>query len=424
MARTKPHSVAQSIVFTPHPASDLAIKALSLGNEFQIVKLAANGLEAAVPAVALLARTSWINKNQMTLRKLFVLQPTLTVIAVGDEKLVHDEDRRMFTVPVSWGSTKAAQTSYAETVQSLLFDCRRKLEVNTLSLLLELDDFSRPFLELIKQEFEARNSFLLLSERSPDTNGFQSLGHDLYFRSCNPCDFEITLQHLDRAKKEKKGYHVFPILDERFPEQKLWIGLETEPKAKVTFAAMEQTIAPLRGHLVNVLKLQGSHSKNMIDDLTGLYNQRYLHTVLEREIGRARRQKNAFALLFLDVDRFKLVNDTKGHWTGSKTLSALAGVLKSLVRTSDYCFRYGGDEFVIVLSATDQDQAGLTAERIRQKVEMTEFDVDGLQLKITVSIGVALYPNHADSAKEIVKLADQAMYYSKRNRNSIHITGT
>jgi diguanylate cyclase (GGDEF)-like protein len=162
-------------------------------------------------------------------------------------------------------------------------------------------------------------------------------------------------------------------------------------------------------------------AKNLsyLDELTGLYNQRYLPMVLEHEIERARREGSQFSLLFLDIDYFKMVNDGRGHWTGSKLLVELGQLLKQHVRACDYAFRYGGDEFIVLLGSSNAENSKKVAERIRKAVEEHTFQAEGQDLKLTVSIGLASYPEHAQSAAGLIQLADQAMYYGKRKSRNI-----
>lgn len=162
-------------------------------------------------------------------------------------------------------------------------------------------------------------------------------------------------------------------------------------------------------------------AKNLsyVDEVTGLHNQRYLPMVLEHEIQRAKRENSKFSLLFLDIDYFKLVNDGRGHWVGSKLLIAVGQILKECVRSCDYTFRYGGDEFIVVLGQADLDGARIVAERIRQAVEQRTFQVEGHALNLTVSIGIASYPQHAQSVPDLIQIADQAMYDGKRKSRNI-----
>lgn len=157
------------------------------------------------------------------------------------------------------------------------------------------------------------------------------------------------------------------------------------------------------------------------DSLTDLYNQKFLNEVLERKIEEHRRYKTPFSILFIDVDFFKTVNDSQGHVIGSQVLVELGSLISESIRGSDYAFRYGGDEFIILLGHTEGDNAHLVAERVRQKVEARTFNVKDQSVNITVSIGLASYPKHAKSAQEIIQIADEAMYYGKnQSRNVVY----
>lgn len=154
------------------------------------------------------------------------------------------------------------------------------------------------------------------------------------------------------------------------------------------------------------------------DDLTELHNARFLKQVLDRETNRE--DEAPFAVVFLDLDHFKEVNDTRGHLEGSRVLVELARVLRSCVRASDVCTRYGGDEFCVVLPRTDKDSAMRVAERIRAGIAEHRFlaSTDN-PLRLTASVGVALFPEHGSTRDELLLLADQAMYRGKKSSRDV-----
>ncbi|GEJ56435.1 GGDEF domain-containing response regulator [Anaeromyxobacter diazotrophicus] len=181
--------------------------------------------------------------------------------------------------------------------------------------------------------------------------------------------------------------------------------------------------ALLCSHLALALRTLG-HLKQVehlayLDDLTHLYNTRFLDLVLDREVQASR----AFAVLFLDLDRFKAVNDQFGHLVGSKLLVEVGRVLKSSVRDEDVVVRYGGDEYVAVLMGVDSGGALKVAERIRRSIEDHVFlSREGARVRVTASIGLASFPEHARSKAEVLDLADRAMYRGKRStRNVVYI---
>lgn len=180
--------------------------------------------------------------------------------------------------------------------------------------------------------------------------------------------------------------------------------------------------AELQRHLSFSVEFSRVQGKTFIDDLTQLYNSRYLKVALDNEMKRADRKEAPFTILFMDVDHFKQVNDNFGHTVGSQSLMQIGQILHKFVRGSDFAFRYGGDEFVIVLAETTKEKAQTVAERLRKKIEQTVFNIDGLQIRMTVSIGLASYPEHARNSHDVIRMADEAMYQGKRlSRNIVYL---
>src|SRR3972149_216552 len=161
---------------------------------------------------------------------------------------------------------------------------------------------------------------------------------------------------------------------------------------------------------------------SVTDDLTKLFNQRYLHRTIEMEVQRALRYQTSVALIFMDIDYFKDVNDNYGHLVGSKVLVEMGQLLIKNLRIVDIVVRYGGDEFVMILPHTPPIAAAQVAERIRKAVERNVFlKEEGYSLKITASFGVASCPESAKSKEELISLADEAMYKVKyRTRNGVY----
>ncbi len=152
------------------------------------------------------------------------------------------------------------------------------------------------------------------------------------------------------------------------------------------------------------------------DDCTGLYNARHLYKTLEAEVYRSARFSYEFSVLFLDLDHFKNVNDTHGHLVGSRLLAEIGYMIKSHLRLIDYAFRYGGDEFVVLLPQTGKDSAMVVARRLRDVFRGSKFLKDqGLNINVRVSMGVATYPEDAKSAHEIIRQADEMMYSVKNS---------
>lgn len=192
-----------------------------------------------------------------------------------------------------------------------------------------------------------------------------------------------------------------------------------------TLRFLNRTVSNVSRHLGFAFEHWRVQSQNYCDDLTGLYNQKFLSQVIENEIGRSTRKSSSFCVLFMDIDRFKAINDMNGHWIGSKLLAEVGQILKSALRKNDYAFRYGGDEFVAVLPNTDARGGQIAAERIRQILSSTDFLIDGVHLKLTASIGLAAFPEHAKTYRDIVKMADAAMYCGKNaSRNVVYVANS
>lgn len=156
------------------------------------------------------------------------------------------------------------------------------------------------------------------------------------------------------------------------------------------------------------------------DGLTGLYNRSVFEQRLTDEIYRAARYKHALSIFMIDLDHFKYINDNHGHRAGDIVLQKFAQLLESLIRKSDHAARYGGEEFVVVLPETSGEEAEDLAKRTCKKISEYTFEVDHKTFKITVSIGIASYPVHAENLQHLIEVADAAMYAAKKaGRNQI-----
>jgi diguanylate cyclase (GGDEF)-like protein len=187
-------------------------------------------------------------------------------------------------------------------------------------------------------------------------------------------------------------------------------------------AMIEMMLNPLAVAIRTVEMFENSERLTITDDLTKLYNYRYLMTYLQADVKRCLRYKKKVSLLFIDVDGFKRINDTFGHLVGSQALAEMGQVFRRIVRETDVVGRYGGDEFVIVLPETPLNGAMVIAERIRKKVEECEFVAQNLSIRLTVSLGVANCPKHTLTAEGLIKKADAAMYRAKElSKNSIKV---
>lgn len=161
------------------------------------------------------------------------------------------------------------------------------------------------------------------------------------------------------------------------------------------------------------------HDLIHIDDVTGLYNQRKLYKDLTALVEKFQKEKDPFCILFLDIDHFKKVNDSYGHLIGTKLLESVAKDIKSLLRDSDISYRYGGDEFVVILVNSDAAAGKIVGERILQVIKDRKYEVEAKNEKkminLSVSIGVAEFPTDAVNSEEILSIADRMMYEAKES---------
>jgi diguanylate cyclase (GGDEF)-like protein len=182
-------------------------------------------------------------------------------------------------------------------------------------------------------------------------------------------------------------------------------------------------VEPAAIALENAILFQRTEQLTITDDLTKLFNSRYLNVYLGREIKRCKRHGIPLSIIFLDLDGFKSINDRYGHLAGSGTLTEVGRILAEGVRESDILARYGGDEFVAVLPETPASGAIVIAERLRKSIEENRFlQSMGLAARISASFGIASYPDHALTPEALIQKADQAMYRVKeREKNGIEV---
>jgi diguanylate cyclase (GGDEF)-like protein len=207
------------------------------------------------------------------------------------------------------------------------------------------------------------------------------------------------------------------------------VALDSQPSTSApslgpsVLLALRALLEPAAIALDNALALQKAEALSVTDDLTRLYNSRYLNLVLRREAKRASRSGRPVSLLFLDLDGFKQVNDQHGHLAGSRALVEAAAIIRGCARETDVVARFGGDEFSLILPDTGSDGAAAVAARIRERLSAARLLAsDGLSVHLTASVGVATLPDVASTAEELLKAADMAMYRVKaKGKNGIHI---
>jgi diguanylate cyclase (GGDEF)-like protein len=221
---------------------------------------------------------------------------------------------------------------------------------------------------------------------------------------------------------EKKYHHIcFPIIQSGMVGSvlQLVIGDEDAERSKEIIPYMSVYLREAAPVIEAKRLMDTLRESNLRDAMTGLHNRRFLEEYTETLVASTQRRKSHMAILMLDLDYFKMVNDTYGHDAGDTVLKALSKVLTQSVRASDMVIRYGGEEFLILMQDISGDMAEMAAEKIRAAVEALKVPLSGIVLQKTISIGIATFPDDSDTFWQTVKYADVALYHAKesgRNR--------
>ena len=209
------------------------------------------------------------------------------------------------------------------------------------------------------------------------------------------------------------------------------VGIDREPSPQVPelseslLTTLGALLTPVAFALDNALRVQRAEELSLTDDLTQLYNSRYLSQALRREGKRAARNRQPLSLLFIDLDGFKGINDQHGHLYGSRALVEAAGIIRDCSRETDVAARFGGDEFAIVLPDTGREGGLAVAKRVRDRIRDHVFlEEEGIDFRLTTSVGVATMPDIAASAEALLQAADDAMYWVKAHgKDGIQLAG-
>jgi diguanylate cyclase (GGDEF)-like protein len=231
----------------------------------------------------------------------------------------------------------------------------------------------------------------------------------------------------EKTKMETRSIVAVPV---RFREQCLGVielinCIGPEGFSQRDLALLEALADYAAIAIENARHVQRIHELTITDDCTSLYNARHLNFMLDTEIYRSHRYAFEFSLIFIDLDHFKQVNDTHGHLMGSKLLSEIGTAIKDKCRLIDLAFRYGGDEFVVLLPQTSKENAMGVARRLHKLIRETPWlKEQGIGAHVTASVGVASYPSDSRTKAELLHLADEAMYLVKNtSRDSVAAAG-
>jgi len=219
-----------------------------------------------------------------------------------------------------------------------------------------------------------------------------------------------------KLRRHMSGLEVVTRSDERTPERT---------------ARLESANADLQAEIVRRQQAEEAlrHANIRLseqvvrDPLTGLFNRRYLEESLEREVARAKRSGTPLGIMMIDIDHFKRINDTFGHAAGDEVLVAVSRCMHSMTRVEDILCRYGGEEFVLVMTAAALDTIRERAEMLREGVRQLKIMFDGHHVgHVTISVGIAVHPDHGETGPQAMEAADVALYRAKqsgRNRTMV-----
>jgi len=190
-------------------------------------------------------------------------------------------------------------------------------------------------------------------------------------------------------------------------------GYYTEDHRRLAIRVSDQISAVIN----NALVFEQTREDSVTDPLTGLPNTRFLYSHVGRELARAARLNSNMAVLLLDLDNLKPINDTFGHHAGNLALCAVASVLRGAIRPYDICVRCGGDEFIVLLSDCEVDQAEAKRLELQKAVEAMPFSVgDLLRVRLSISVGAAVFPIDGETYDALLEVADSRMYRDKAER--------
>ena len=228
------------------------------------------------------------------------------------------------------------------------------------------------------------------------------------------------LEDMRLLEEGLRSYALFPLSSRERAIGVLALGSTVEGAFDETTLARLQPLADAVAlAFENVRLFQKTRQLSITDEITPLFNFRYFHQALDRELKLVNRYGSTLSLLFVDLDRFKPINDQYGHLRGSRTLREVGFLIRAAVRETDIPARYGGDEFVVILPQTEGAPAKVLAEKLRRLVEGHTFlQEEGINARLGVSLGVATYPAEATTKEALIRLADKRMYEDKESRRT------
>jgi len=230
--------------------------------------------------------------------------------------------------------------------------------------------------------------------------------------SCDGLKYTLHTRNLELFFGDKGQHSAKYGVSSKDDELGKLVFSRKKPFCEAELAFLEMMIGTVFYPLRNALKYRSALEHSLVDALTGLNNRQALDLSSLREVKLSQRHNKALSLLVIDLDHFKKINDTYGHLTGDIVLKNVAKLISDTLRETDQVFRYGGEEFVALLSETDIEQAEKSAERIRNAIASSMIKHNGQRINVTASIGVASLTKD-DQFEGLFQRADQALYNAK-----------
>jgi diguanylate cyclase (GGDEF)-like protein len=260
-------------------------------------------------------------------------------------------------------------------------------------------------------------TYYQISDQYPaaDWPTYRTIMKDKTARGYLVTDQELSArERANHVADQIQSIHSFPILIGDDIVGVLSLLSRTRRRFGPTAVRIGHELAAQSAHAIDRARLFGQLRRRAeTDGLTGLLNHRAAFETLDRELAAARKLDESLSIIIVDLDDFKLFNDTHGHLTGDQVLIEVAGALTDASRSRDYVARYGGDEFLLILPGTTRELASHVAERLLRKMDGTTVHVSKMNLPIRVSVGVATFPQDASNRQELIAYGDAAMYSAK-----------
>ena len=332
-----------------------------------------------------------------------------------------DGEKKRLTGEVKGSDDYISELKNKETVIVSLYEVTRKM-----SRELTFNEIFKALSDFLKENFIFRKSSLITLREEGETlkvgKVYKVFKEPWGEKEDKECNYDDIVKAFSKDKTESyiqrddgSTFAAIPLLSEN-----KFVGILTiDNLSRVDFDRFLIVAMQFALEIKKVLLYETVEELAITDSLTGLYTRRYLFERFGEELQRSKRHGFKFSFLMIDIDDFKRCNDTYGHLVGDVVLKETAHIAKGSTREIDLMARYGGEEFSIILPETDRAGAMLVAERIRKRIEENIFKAYDEKLKMTVSIGLAVYPDDSQEASDLIEAADKALYSAKNSGKNI-----